>query len=422
MNAYAGSSGIVDLKKDSALDGSFYVETDLTYHPSKSSKNPNAPGTVKMMISIPNQDSVVSSMCLNFTNYDCSKYNCSQYGDTRLIEYPYFSTKAQRGRADLYLDYNHWSLEKSAADLFFARECQSKKNNLGSGRYGVIGLGISEFSQENFKSSKAFSFQIDSDLSKGKILFKNDPSTYANSSSPVLVVSANSTWQKEIEQGTLEVDIYLIVFKGNLAFDINSDAIAVPDLKYRDLLFYLNNFFEIECGSEPYRPICNSKEKIHDLPNITLNINQNKIHIPPKVYATAINETAFYLNFRGTSPDLTGKSYVTPSFKDSIILDARFMSYYYTVFDFSTGKNDIYLYKAKEVGPQPQSDPDSSYTFWIALVIVLVVTFAGIWWYYGSKKKPIVANAPQEIPFVPIPPAPAENDVIDNQALLRNYE
>ncbi len=63
----------------------------------------------------------------------------------------------------------------------------------------------------------------------------------------------------------------------------------------------------------------------YDLLDITLSINGTKIRIPPKVYAfpNESNSSNFKLNLQATSPSLSSPSYVTPVFKDSIILDVQ---------------------------------------------------------------------------------------------------
>jgi len=342
-------------KKDSAPGGGFYVEADLAYDPPTSSNN-----TVKMMLSISNEETMVAINCLNFTSYNCSQYsNCSQSESKTLINFPSFSTYAQNGHADMYLDYNYWSFASSISSFSFAQGCQTSDSNVGNDRYGVIGLGAGFQSKYNFLSSKVFSFYVESDLSAGKLLFENDATTYAESSEPVLVLSANSTWQTLIKNEEGSGD-------GNLAFDINSDAIAFPDVAYQTLVMYLQ-YFGIQCESASYRPICNSAQKIQDLPDLSISINESDLDIPHQIYATAINETesgsSFYLNFRGTDPNLFDKSYVTPAFQNSIILDSHFMSYYYTVFDFSTGENLVYLYKSKNAASHLNLKKKAQITF-----------------------------------------------------------
>ena len=92
MNAHATSSGRVHLKRESNSSSSFYVDADFS---STDPSQPNSPAvvfdSVKMMISIVNEDTLVGSGCLNFDSYDCSRYNCTKYNITSDIDFPTFT-------------------------------------------------------------------------------------------------------------------------------------------------------------------------------------------------------------------------------------------------------------------------------------------------------------------------------------------
>jgi len=407
LNAHATSSGVVELIRDSSDFGLFYVEADLSYdafsppnRSSDASKVPQAPKTANMMLSICNEETMVSKNCFHFDVYDCKQYNCTQFDRAKTIDYPSFTTDAIVAKADLYLDYNYWSFEDTTDYLYLAQACQSDDENTGKDRSGVIGLGVGTSSKYNYRSSKMFSFNIEPDLSKGQLIFKNDTSTYAESSEPLFeMYSPSSTWKVNIIDSFLKIgnetlDLSQVVT--NVAFDINSDAIALPYQQYESLLSSLGTSFGIKCVFGYYRPRCVWDKKIEDLPNITLKVNGNEFNIPPKIYATATkdsaaSELAFYLNFRGTGADLFGKSYVTPTFQNSILLDANFLSYYYTVFDFSSKSgNYISFYKAKHSDPKPNPNPDR--WVWIVILVAVLVVAIGLVYYFSAKKRQTVQN------------------------------
>lgn len=396
MNTHASSSGIVELKKDAGISGTFYAEADLAYNPENSVNHLNLTDdsvTVKMMISIPNVESMVVLDCFNFSHFDCTKYNCVQFGGDKQIDYPTFSADGLRGRSDMYLDYNYWSFAETSDYLYKAQGCQSDADitTLGAKRYGVLGLGTSASSQAQFRSSKNFSIYIESDLSQGRLLFKQDIDTYAQSSEPVLKLDANATWQVTVTKGSIQIGDQSLNILGNLAFDINFDVTALPFEKFSWIVDYFRQSLNMDCDTAYSKPVCNSTQRIQDLPNITLIVNGQNISIPPKIYASVIRDkegdSSFYLNLKGTSPyGLAYENYVTPSFKYAIIFGASFMSHYYTVFDFSTGNNNLVsLYYVKHPNPV---DPGNPYkALLIILAIIGVVIAVGLCCYCAKKKK-----------------------------------
>ncbi len=391
MNTHATSSGIVDIKKDSY--DAFYVEADLSTTNSYSSQrnSSNSPNLftdrARMMISIVNGETMVATKCFDFSYYNCLDYNCQNYNVTGTIDYPTFTANVQYVKGSIYLDYNYWSLNTA---LYIAYDCQTGDNstNISSGKYGVLGLGIPLDSRSDFTSGAIFSIWINSKLTRGKLLFKKDTDGYAQSSTPLASLIANSTWQKMIEKGGFTVNGYSFDIEGSIMFDINSDAIGLLQPYFRVLL---NNFalpLGIWCNEDNYKPFCyytNPAKKIEDLPDITLSVNDVNITIPWKIYASPVNSSAFYLNFKAIDPHRTGKSYVTPSFRDSIILDANFMSYYYTVFD-DTGDSSpmIYLYPSTNAPPI-----EPSFVKWIVLGAIGIVLLAGGIFYCAKKKQTV---------------------------------
>ncbi len=392
MNAHATSSGVIDLSKDSY--GQFYVEADLSYYwgaanSSKSSNSTNSTGngTVnttsgnssgRMMISTVNTDTMVAYSCFNFYYYDCSSYSCSKYSSTKSIDYPTFTANAQYAQSQMYLDYNYWSLSTSNY-LYIANSCSagSYSSSVGTGTYGVLGLGTGNGGSSNFGYSPIFSIYINSGLTGGKLLFKSDTSTYASSSNSISSFYANSTWQISASSSTyLYVGGYSVYMSGNVMFDINSNAIGLPQSYYNSFLTYFGYQANVYCYSGyNSRPYCYYLGDLKNLPDISLYIGGSKITIPSAIYASYSSKsgsyTYFYLNFKATSPSLSGECYVSPSFANSIILDRNFMSYYYVVFDAQYGSNYIYIYPSINGSP---SNPAK----WVASGAVVAILLISI--------------------------------------------
>lgn len=390
MNAHVTSSGIIDLKKESSSSSAFYVEADLAYYnrDSNSSSYNSSSDTVKMMVSLTTDQTIVATNCLNFRNYDCSKYNCNLYSWQQSIDFPYFSAQTIPADGYIFLDYNNWGLMKTY--LYIAKQCYTRYDSsfISSDMYGVLGLGAaSTGGKTDFTSSAVFSVSIEPDLTRGKLVFKKDPATYAQASEPIYRINSNSTWQTIFSGGSIGLPNYSVsIMSGNMMFDINSDAIGLPYDVYVLFMKYFNMTSGVQCGSDQYRPICSFNGKIEDLPNVTLSFSGHSLNIPSKIYATALNEgSSFYLNFKVIGPGFSGKSYVTSPYMDSIILDANFMSYYYTVFDAATGNNIISLYLSKDI----QSNNNA---WWILLLAAIAVVLAGLCIFCAKKKKRKVIN------------------------------
>jgi len=398
MNAHATSSGIIDLKKDSG----FYVDAELSssrYSLSNSSNSSNITSglgtsdTVKMVISIANEETIVATNCLSFSYYDCGRYNCFRYSSSGPIDYPTFTVAgATQIQSYIHLDYSYWNKETSSS-FYMATSCGTgdPSSSIGNGKHGVLGLGAGTSSKDDFTSSAIFSILIDSDLNGGKLLFMKDTS-YAQSSSPLYTFYGNSTWQIPNFSGSILIDGTAIYWKsGNIMFDINSDAIGVPQDMYSLLRTYFAYTPNVWCNSDLYRPTCYTTQKLEDLPDITISFNNYQLAIPSKIYATysstsGSHTTYFYFNFKATGPSMTGKNYVTSTFKDSIILDAHFMSYYYTVFDATDNTHTISLYLSSNI------PGDDTYTKWVAIGAVGVILLVALCCCCAKKKKAVVVN------------------------------
>ena len=401
MNAHTTSSGRIDLKKDSYSSSGFYVEADFSssrYSQNSSSNSSNSTinslstsDTVKMMISIANEDTIVATNCLSFGYYDCSRYNCYKFSSSGNIDYPTFTaTVSTQVKSYIHLDYNYWNIDTSY--FYMASSCQTGDTSSGIGydRYGVLGLGTGASSKVDFTSSAIFSIFINSNLSGGKLLFMKD-TDYSSSYSALYTFYGNSTWQIPTYSAYIKTPSYSVNLKdGNIMFDVNSDAIGLPSDYYSLFITYFGYMPNIWCNTDNYRPQCYTSQRLEDLPDIILAFNNYELKIPSKIYATYTSTsgsyTYFSFNFKATSPSLTGKNYVSPSFKNSIIFDAHFMSYYYTVFDATGNTNAISLY------PSTNAPVEATFPKWIALGAVGILMLVGICCCCAKKKTAVVTN------------------------------
>jgi len=397
MNAHAGSSGIIELQKDS--NNEFYVEADLASYPFGSSKNSTnslqITDSVKMMISLSNDETLVVTNCLNFSSYDCGKYHCYKEDWNANLSFPSFNASAQAAEGYIYLGYFFWAL--TTTNLYIAQSCQTGNYSpeaVGLDRYGVLGLGTGNGSDGNYITSQLFSVYMKPDLTGGKLLFMNNAGTYAKSEEPSYNLTANSSWQTKISNATLQFSNSSInLTADNLIFDINSDAIGLPNEDFKNLMLGFLADFNIYCNFVPYKPtVCLFLDKVVDLPDITLSLNNNtNLTIPSSVYSTPFeklkNFTSFTLKFKGIGSTLPSKSYVSPAFNNSVILDANFMRYYYTVFDATSGSNKIYLYQAAKSTPDDGDGMNAVIGGTIAAIFLIAIC------YCASKKKRVENSA-----------------------------
>jgi len=167
-------------------------------------------------------------------------------------------------------------------------------------------------------------------------------------------------------------------------FDINSNDIGLPYMVYVEFVKNFAKSIGGPCSSDMYWPKCYFPGKPQDLPDINLVFGTYNLTIPAKIYAGITSEestqTIFYLNVKATSPSLTGISYVTPSFQNSLILGQNFMRYYSTVFDASSGYNIVSLYRSINSG-----DPNSYY--WLILGALGAFVLVGLCCYCCKNKK-----------------------------------
>lgn len=190
-------------------------------------------------------------------------------------------------------------------------------------------------------------------------------------------------------------------------FDINSAAIGLPASIYKSFMNYFSSLDGVDCAIRDYKSKCSTNKQIKDFPDIILSVNGHQIKIPSKIYTTLLGDTGYFLlNFKATSPTFPAYSYISPSFKDSIFLECNFMSYYYSVFDASSGSNVIYLYSSANTPSQPSNAK------WIVLgVVAAVLLVSSI--NFCVKKKNSKSPTPDSFNTPPsateyVPPVPVQ--------------
>ena len=405
ISAYSGKSGDIDIKRDPY---GFYVEADFGYNTiygpqPEPEPNPMPYGSGKMMISLSNSETTATSTCLNFSDYNYTGYNWAYNMWETTISYPNFLAPSLAGYSFIYLDRKYWGITRTKVFLTKLNACQTGANAslIGSDRDGVLGLG-SDKTQDNFWVSKNFSVYIKPDLSAGKLLFMNNTSNYTASLEPVHKLTADVNWRLLSPSGSIGIKNYSAAFENrNVIFDIHSDAIGLPSDLFTLFLSYFVQIPGISCSSDLYKPDCNTTGSAQDLPDITLSVNSTQIKIPSIVYAAPndTNSSFFKLNLKATSPDLSGFSYVTPAFKDSIILDAHFMSNYFTVFGFATGSNVITLYPAATDNKGDNPDDPTRWMIIIGAAVVIFLVIIGCCVKRKIAATKLTANIVKEEPY-----------------------
>lgn len=346
-NSLRGSrSGIVPIYK---INEGFYIEGDFAYD-SNSSTNQSGPYTYPMMLGLYTSQSLLVYNCLDFSYYDCKSFNCETKPEVLSETYPYFTASGLHASSPVYVEYNHWSLK---SESMIATACSSKALSYGSETYGIIGLGVEGTSSSNFFGNPLFAIYLQRDLKNGTLMFTRDE-RYLESPFPVTEIKTNENWRAEIN-GSLHVGVYNHNITANLIFDINADAIGLPSDLYFSVLSFLKHYGVVCDENILSQPTCSYNGSINNLPALKINNGSCQIPISPEVYIQNVsNDTAsnIVLNLRAIGESYEGKSYVTPSYSNTIILDSHFMSHYYTVFEGKSSKGvpKITLYKSHPDG------------------------------------------------------------------------
>jgi len=341
-----------------------------------------------MSLSFYTHQTLLVSECLKFSSYDCEKYHCTP-NPTNVDVRNYFSFTAQSywAGANLYLDYDHWG---GQVPSLIATSCEANTtDSYGQDRYGIIGLGTSFAGKSNWNaSSPIFSVWVHDNMMLGELIFKKDLYNFAESATPVAVLKASSDWVSTLS-GTVEIGKdKTLDMNVDLIFDLSADSIGLPLKIFNQVIEDLDSFGVKNCATgSTYQPSCDLQGDYANLPNITLVSGNSKLVIPPKVYVLEyVDKTSVTLNLKGLSNDLTGESFVTRSYDNCIVLDAKFMNYYYVVFEYQNENGStITFYKSGKGAVEPDDGDNGSW--WIVVVALLVLIAVGCVVLLLRKKK-----------------------------------
>ncbi len=354
------NSGNVPLYKDSI---GFYAGVDLAKD--DSSWPYYGPNTVSMLLGLYTSQTLLVTSCMTFTEYNCQKYQCTQYGwMNETVQYPYFIASGFAATAQAYFDYSHWSLNDYA---LIASTCSSGGLvTYGSGMSGILGLGLNTGNGLiNYNvGNPVFSLYLKPvNNQAGYLMFQKDL-RYASSSSPIATIKTDKNW-KSLFNGYIQVGVTSVsLFNVSLIFDLYADTTGLPSAVYDSVLKYLG-YAGAYCSGN-YKPTCSYGSYMSRLPTLTIQLNSpnsGNIYLPPSVYVSDYSSysnsstvSSFTLNLRALGSNLPTTSYVTPDFNNTLILNSAVLSQYYSVFDASSPNTPyIYLYNAVQSPPVPGS-------------------------------------------------------------------
>jgi len=389
------NAGIISIKKDSR---GFYIGVDFVRDDPNSNKT-YIQNDYPVLLGLYTSETLLASSCSDFSHYDCKSFKCFPFDETT-VSYPYFVASGVYATTIAYVDYSHWRLD---ADAVLADSCNQNSISIGKNTYGIIGMGIKGGSEYNFIESLLFSIHLEEDYSNGLLIFKKD-FNYTTSEIPVVTIPTDKNWQADIN-GKIQVGNQSFSITSKLIFDLNTDAIGFPFDQYYAILTYLSDYGVACTGDASSQPSCAYHGVIKDLPTIEIINDSMQIPIVPQVYVkngrNEENVTKIVLNMRALGTNYTGKSYVTPEYSNTIILDAGFMSNYYTVFEGETEKDNqrITLYPTKSF---PSTSRNLVWVYITAGVVVLLIIFGFVFRrYYSGKKPPSNENASVRSALIP---------------------
>lgn len=182
-------------------------------------------------------------------------------------------------------------------------------------------------------SPSTFSIYVSKDGTEGQFLFKEE-SKYRIPNTIVHTLEADSNWRSKFSKTITVGGCKPIPVNADIVFDFNSDIIGFPTDVFRDVIQSLRESNNVQCSDQLERPTCRYEGKIEELPTIFF---EGSLAIPHWVYV----DDKHY--------EETGM--ITLNLKEEkdqslIVLGRQLMSYYYTVFQRSSGQNQITLYTA----------------------------------------------------------------------------
>ena len=370
--------------------GIFFVTADLDFN-----ADDNTVGsTANMMLALYSSKSMLSSDCLGMVPYDIAAHNATLTNSSWSLLLMNFKADGNFIDTSLWLDRQHWSLN---ANAIYADTCSSLKISYNdTDILGVIGLGFADGSSSNYlQGQPLFSIYINRSLQTGELLFKED-SSKKDGLDTITTLSSDNNWRVPNTNSILIGDITLpfnVTANYELNFDINSDAIGIPDDLYLTFINYIMlNTNQLRCSNSTYQPVCTYTGKLSDLPVLTFVFADASLPVPPEVYVannqdlTGDIDGEITLYLKSVSVSQGGSNHVTSLYVDNFIMDAHVLSYYYTVFsgDVNQRTGNITLFKAVQTNTPNQ--PNQSY-WWIWLLIILFMLIAFALYLYIAKKR-----------------------------------
>lgn len=383
LDQYAATSGQIPLTLGY---GGFFVHADFSnYQNMTAEPSQDASDYGNMAIALYTDQTFFGPTCQGFQDY-CAKNPaiCQATGQNVLSVFPYFQANTVAIQPQVFLDYNHWSLQSPA---FYSNSSNCQDNSYTIGGYGLIGMGASSFALPNFDGKNPnFAVYISKNLSNGTIAFNVDLDQ-AKSSSPSTTLTTNNVWHVQTVNA---IDMKKATFDVNasLIFDLNSDSISFPKPIYDQVIQYLEaNAAMGKCSiGNDFRPTCQFTGDIRNLPSIKLLIGDETLVIPPEVYVVQTQNTYFYydpilLKIKSLSTNASQGVQVTSEYENYIILGYPVMSYYYTVFEAGqNGEGTIKLYESDDYVSA------SSLTWIFAIAGVVGILLIGSIYYVWEKK------------------------------------
>jgi len=257
---------------------------------------------------------------------------------------------------------------------------------------GIIGLGISGPSRQNFRRGLAeFSIYLAPSGSHGEIIFGMNQNLIDKDFHP-LAFPSSENWEISFENGIIEFGDLVSDFDGVMIFDINLDGIGLPYDIYIEFLERLLEENFIECPQvSDYCNVIFSHNPKRRLPDIVLN---NDLVIPSELYiqsfAIPSGKMMNYVKLIGLRKDYLSTMNITTipgkilkiseGYENHIILGSPFLSYYYVSFRRHSNGPVIHIYKS-----------NSKNEFFVILMIfsfvVCALAILGIILYFVIQKK-----------------------------------
>lgn len=298
--------------------------------------------SVKMVMSLYSNETFVAK-CPGFHAYPVGRVNSIQSGEHRPVQYLYQGMDIEG--QPIRLDIQTPGFFAANSPALLATKCSQGFTN---DAHGYIGLG----SDANFLTQTIGNFSIF--LSKNKD--KRNSTMYIGQHSALSGLHGKKGFSSTIQVGQnwemtmsdIRVDILSTKYSGklnltkkyNVVFDLNTPYIGVPLHLYKFITKILEGF-NVFCNETNGTTNCvfKSDVDITTLPSFRLMMDSNTtgtnfIPLPPTLYFADDNMT---LLIKSVSDDSFGSLKVHTAHKESVILGAPFLQFYYV--HFQQGEN-----------------------------------------------------------------------------------